>query len=117
MISNFILKHEKKVQRVLEILPGFFSWNLILFPYWGIFVVPDLVAYFILASNDYRFYQSFTVAVSATISHLRIQASMKYDWVGDLTSFPDWKKVHHVVIIVNYKEPLYILERAINSLA
>lgn len=117
MIRSFILKHERKVQRALEILPGFFSWNLILFPYWGVFVIPNVVAYFILAFNVYWFYQSLTVALTATISHLRIQASMKYDWVGDLTSFPDWKKVHHVVIIVTYKEPLYILERTISSLA
>jgi hypothetical protein len=42
---------------------------------------------------------------------------MKYDWVGDLTSFPDWKRVHNVVIIPTFKEPLYILERTLTSLA
>ncbi len=117
MLKGFILKHEKGVQRALEILPGFFSWNLILFPYWGVFVVPNLVAYFVLAFNVYWFYQSLSVAISATISHLRIQASMKYDWVGDLASFLDWKKVHHIVIIVTYKEPLYILDRTLLALA
>ncbi len=98
-------------------MPGFTSWNLILFPYWGIFIFPEAVAYFVLAFNVYWFYQSLTVAITAIISHLRVQASMKYDWMGDMPSFPDWKKVHHVVIIPTYKEPLYILERTINSLA
>jgi hypothetical protein len=116
-MRDFILKHEKRVLRLLEILPGLVSWNLILFPYWGIFVIPNIVAYFVLAFNIYWFYQSLTIALTATISHLRIQASINYDWISDLKSFPDAKKVHHIVIIPTYKEPLYILERTVGSLA
>ena len=117
MFRKFILRHDKKIYRLLEILPGFVSWNLILFPYWGIFVIPNIFAYFILAFNIYWFYQSLTIALTATVSHLRIQATMQYDWLADLKSFPDWKKVHHVVIIPTYKEPFYILERTIGALA
>lgn len=117
MLQNYIRRHEKGVLRALEILPGFTSWSLILFPYWGIFVIPETVAYFVLAFNVYWFYQSISVAITASISHFRIQASMKYDWMGDNSAFPDWEKIRHVVIIPTYKEPLYILERTISSLA
>ncbi len=116
-MRKFILKHERLVQRFLEILPGFLSWNLILFPYWGILFIPNIVAYFVLLFDIYWFYQSLQIAVTATISHLRIQASIQYDWLKDLKSFPDWKKVHHIVIIPTYKEPLHILVRTIKSLA
>jgi hypothetical protein len=116
-MRNFIIRHEQRILRLLEILPGFVSWNLILFPYWGIFVIPEIVAYVILAFNVYWFYQSISVAITAIISHTRIQAAMKYDWMGDMPSFPDWQRVHHVIIIPTYKEPLYILERTITSLA
>lgn len=115
-MRKFILKHEKGVLRALEILPGFFSWNVILFPYWGIFVIPNVVAYFVLLFNIYWFYQSFLIAITSLISHVRIQASINYDWLGDLKNFPDWKKIHNVVIIPTFKEPLYILERTMNSL-
>jgi cellulose synthase/poly-beta-1,6-N-acetylglucosamine synthase-like glycosyltransferase len=117
MFRNFIIKHDKGVLRALEILPGFVSWNVILFPYWGILIIPNVVAYFILLFNLYWFYQSFQTAISAVLSHLKIQASMNFNWLADLKSFPDWKKVHHVVIIPTYKEPLHILERTLNSLA
>lgn len=116
MLRNFILKHEKGVLRSLEILPGLVSWNIILFPYWGIFIIPEIVAYFVLAFNIYWFYQSLTIAVTATVSHFRIQAATNYDWVGDLKQFPDWQKVLHLVIIPTYKEPQYILERTLDSL-
>jgi len=113
---SFALKNQHNIQRALEILPGFVSWNLILFPYWGIFVVPTVVAYFILVFNIYWFYQSFTIGITIVLSHLRIQAAINYDWLGDLKSFPDSNKVRHVVIIPTYKEPLHILERTLNSL-
>lgn len=115
-MRNFILKHEKRILRVLEILPGFFSWNVILFPYWGVFVFPNLVAYFILAFNIYWFYQSFTIAITSFVSHIRMQASMRYDWVKEVSEFPDWKKVHHAVIIPTYKEPIHILQRTFDSI-
>src|SRR3989344_7478438 len=117
MITKFINNHEKGVLRALEILPGLVSWNLILFPYWGIFVIPTVVAYFVLLFNIYWFYQSLQIAITAVISHLRIQASIVYDWLGDLKAFPDWKKVRHLVIIPTFKEPIYILERTLTSLA
>ncbi len=37
--------------------------------------------------------------------------------MGDVRGFPDWEKVRHVIIIPTFKEPLYILERTLNSLA
>ncbi|HSX48888.1 MAG TPA: glycosyltransferase family 2 protein [Candidatus Saccharimonadales bacterium] len=116
LLKSFVLKHPHKIQRALEILPGFVSWNLILFPYWGIFVIPVVVAYFILIFNIYWFYQSLTIAVTIVISHLRIQAAMNYDWVKDLQGFPDAKLVRHVIIIPTYKEPLHTLQRTLNSL-
>lgn len=117
MIRNWIIKNEKIVLRFFEILPGFFSWNMILLPYWGIFVFPNAVAYFVLLFNVYWFYQSFLIAITSIISHTKIQAAIKYDWVTDLKTFPDWKKVHNVIIVPTYKEPLHILERTIESLA
>lgn len=113
---SFILRHEHGLHRALEILPGFFSWNLILFPYWGILVIPEIVAYFILAFNVYWFYQSFTIAVGSLISHWRVQAATQYDWLSDLKTFPDWKRVHHVIIIPTFKEPLHVLDTTIKSI-
>ncbi|MDZ7262666.1 MAG: glycosyltransferase family 2 protein, partial [candidate division KSB1 bacterium] len=42
---------------------------------------------------------------------------MKFDWAGELKSFPDSQKVQQIVIIPTYKEPLHILERTIGSIA
>lgn len=115
-LNEFVLLNDKKIQRLLEILPGFVSWNLILFPIWGGFVFPAAVAYFVLLFDVFWLYKSFTLAIFATISHLRIQASKKMDWLGEVKFFPDWKKVQHFIIIPSYNEPVHLIERALSSL-
>jgi len=110
------LKYDRQIQRVLEILPGFISWNLILFPLWGVFIIPLAVAYFVLFFDVFWLYKSATITFTGLISSLKIKASQKMDWLGEVKLFPDWKKVHHLIIIPNFNEPLYILKRTLNGI-
>jgi len=116
-IDRFFRKYDRQITRVLEILPGFISWNLIFFPFWGSLVFPDIVAYFVLGFDIFWLYKSATLALTATLAHLRMKASEKLDWLKEVKTFGDWRKVHHIVIIPTYKEPLHILRRTIKGLA
>jgi len=42
---------------------------------------------------------------------------MHYNWMRDIILFPDWKKLHQVIIIPTYKEPIHILNRTLTSIA
>src|SRR3989338_4328572 len=97
-VSQWIKHHPVRSQRFLEILPGIFSWSLIIFPLWGSFIFPTVVAYYIITFNVYWMWRSFTVSTLAIFAHFRLAASQKFDWLGDLKQFPDWKKVRHLVI-------------------
>jgi hypothetical protein len=116
-MRKIFLKYDKQLTRILEILPGFVAWNLILFPAWGSFFFPSAVAYFILAFDVFWLYKSASLAVTATTSHFKIRASEKLDWMKEVKGFGDWQKVHHIVVIPTYKEPIYILRRTIKRLA
>lgn len=116
-IRKLIVKYPQKSQRLLEILPGFVSWTFILFPVWGSIFWPVGVAYFIIAFNVYWLYRSTTLAWAGITSYYRIQAWEKYDWMGDVMGFADWKKVQHVIVLPTYKEPVEILIRTLNALA
>lgn len=100
-------------RRLLEIFPGLFSWSLILFPFWGSLVFPIAVAYYVLAFDVYWLYRSVSTAILAFFAHLRMQAAQSYDWMGDVALFPDWRRVHHVIIIPTYTEPLNTLRRTL----
>lgn len=114
---KLIKRYPNRSQRALEILPGFISWSLILFPVWGSFLWPIGVAYYVLAFDVYWFYRSVSMAFLSLLSWYRIKASSTYDWMGDVKGFSDdWKKVYHVVVIPNYKEPVETIARTLEGL-
>lgn len=115
-LRRFVHRHPVKTKRFLEILPGTVSWFLILFPIWGSFVIPEIVAYYIIAFSVYWFYKSMSTAFLALLGYFKLKSYQVYDWMGDVKQFPDWKKVHHIVVIPTYKEPLETLTRTLSKL-
>src|SRR3990167_236477 len=117
MIKKFVEKYDKQVHRFLEILPGTVSWTLILFPIWGSFWIPHYVAYYIILFDILWFYKSGTLAVTSLISHLKLRASERYDWLKDAKKLRNFPRVHHLVIVPTYKEPLHTIEKGVESIA
>ena len=118
MIKTYFRRHPLRTQRALEILPGLFSWSLILFPVWGSLVVPTFVAYYVITFAVYWLYRSITLATLSVLAHLKIQAASRFDWLTDLkNNFPhQWLNIHHLIIIPTYKEPFTTLERTLQAL-
>lgn len=106
-----------KWRRWLEILPGFLSWNLILFLVWGGYFFPIFTAYFILAFDVYWVYKGLAMTLAATLSHIRILASQKLDWMAEVKEFGDWKKVKHVVMILIANETKDTYEKTVLALS
>ncbi|MFZ1721513.1 MAG: glycosyltransferase family 2 protein [Microgenomates group bacterium] len=118
-LQTYVRRHPVRTHRALEIIPGVVSWSLILFPFWGSFLVPRLVAYYVIAFAVYWLFKSFSMAILAVMAHFRINASQKFDWVDHLRkTFPkNWDSVHHILVIPTYKEPLTTLERTLTALS
>lgn len=118
-IRTYFRRHPLRTQRLLEMLPGVFSWSLILFPIWGSFFFPTFVAYYVIAFAVYWVVRSFTMAGLAISAHFTIRASRKFDWIAELNRvFPKrWQHFQHIVVIPTYKEPLATLEKTLASLA
>jgi cellulose synthase/poly-beta-1,6-N-acetylglucosamine synthase-like glycosyltransferase len=117
MVKEFVEKYDKQVHRFLEILPGTFSWTLILFPFWGSFWIPHYVAYFIIFFVMFWFYKSAALAISATISHIKMNAAKEYDWLADVKKLADFKKIHHLIVVPTYLEPMHTIEKGLDSIA
>ncbi len=115
--NRIFIRYPVKTRRFLEILPGFFSWMLILFPIWGSLVIPFFVAYFILFFDVYWFYKSFFLAATAIIASNKIKKAEKKDWFQESSAVEGFKKLSHVVILPNYKEKVEKLRETIKSIA
>ncbi len=103
-------------------IPGASAWITISFPIWGSFLVPRLVAYFVIAFLIYWFYKSFKSAFFATLGYFKIKKFKSTNWLQLFQDNfkADWLKynnINHVVIISSYKEPVDVIEMAVGSLA
>ncbi|MBQ6438461.1 hypothetical protein IJJ12_03730 [bacterium] len=118
LVKDYFLRHPVRTQRFLEILPGFVSWSLILFPIWGSFVCPELVAIYVIAFTVYWLYRSAVMAILAILAHFRLKAAANHDWIADLQrTYPRrYRRIHHIIVIPTYTEPLSTLERTLDHL-
>lgn len=104
-------------KRILEIIPGFISWNIIAFLFWGGYFFPDLTAYFILLFDVFWVYKGLSLLVATLVSHFRIQAAINLDWMKEVAGFGDWKKVRHIVVILVANEPKETVETTVEALS
>lgn len=67
--------------RVLEIIPGFTAWSILVFPFLLAPFVPVVVAYFILSFNLYWFAKAVNIMRHMLRGFSRMWHSMKIDWL------------------------------------
>jgi len=105
-----------KTKRLLEILPGFMSWTVILSPIWGSLLAPTLLAYFILFFDMYWFYKSYSLVINAYRGAKKIKQAEKQNWLEKAEAQSEFKKVHHVLILLSYKESITKMKTTIEAL-
>ena len=108
-MEKFVERYDHQVQRFLEILPGSLAWTIILFPLWGAFFIPRIVAYFTIAFLIYWFYRSFSSAFLGLKGYFIIRRSEKTNWRQKYKKDKNkdslkWEEVKHLIIIPNYNE-------------
>jgi hypothetical protein len=121
-MQRFLEKHDKKIQRLLEILPGSIAWLFILLPLWGAFLIPKVVAYFTIAFLVFWLYRSLLNGVLGIRGYFKIRHSEKTNWFKKYQqdkkedSLP-WKEITNVVIIPNYNESVKTLSATLEILS
>ncbi len=115
--DKIFTRYPIRTRRLLEILPGFFAWSIILLPLWGSLVFPATLAYLILFFDVYYFYKSFQLAVTAYIATKKIKQTEVTNWQEKIENLEDYAKVTHVLILPNYKERLDKLRKTLRVLA
>ncbi len=120
-MNKFLTNHEKGFTRLLEMLPGIFAWSIILFPLIGGFIIPEIVAYFLLIFIAYWAYRSFRIAFFAVRGYYLIKEWKVINWhkrwkrdkrIDSIA----WDEIRHVVIVPNYNESEEVLSRGLDGL-
>lgn len=109
-------KYPQKTQRALEILIPSITWFLISIPFWLSFWHPAIVAYMVIAFDVYWFYKSAHLTINAIRAYLTLSSHVQVDWLSLCKKIKVWEKVHHVVIIPEFSEPLSVLRETLQNL-
>ncbi len=121
-MNRIIEKYDPQVQRLLEILPGGLAWTVILFPLWGAFFIPRIVAYFTIGFLIYWFYRSFLGAFLGLKGYFIIKKWKEINWHQQYRKHRNknslsWEEIKHLIIIPNYNESVEKLSLTLECLA
>lgn len=116
---EFARRHETKIERFLEILPGALTWTALTAPFWLSLTFPFAVAYLIIIADAYWLISALKNAVLIVLGYRKMKWATNQPWLEKLKEdFPDkWGEYHHVVLLPTYKESLEILKPAFDAVA
>lgn len=115
--AKFIRRHETKLERFLEILPGALTWTALLAPFWLSFTLPFAVAYLIIIADIYWLLNALKIAVLIYVGYRKVEHAKKQPWLDKLKKdFPnEWDKYYHLILLPTYKEPYEVLSPAFDG--
>ncbi|MDD2822632.1 MAG: glycosyltransferase [Candidatus Daviesbacteria bacterium] len=114
----FAKRHEKGIDRLLEIFPGTLTWLALTSPLWLSYTLPFAVAYIILIADIYWLFNACKIAILIYIGYKKMNYAKKQNWLQKLDQdFPDeWKEYYHLFVIPTYKESLEVLKPAFDAI-
>ncbi len=115
--ERFFRVHPVKTRRALQMLPGIFSWTMILLPVWGSLLIPLQITYFILAFDVFFFTRSISLVLTSYKASKKIHEAEAVDWLSKARESSDFEKLVQVVVLPNYQENMTKLRRLIQTLA
>lgn len=115
---RFVKKHEDKIERGLEILPGALTWLVLTSPFWLSLTLPFVVAYLIILADIYWLFNAVKISFTIFLGYKKMQWARKQPWFNLLKkNFPDqWEKYNHLILLPVYNESLEVVGPAFDAI-
>ncbi len=109
---------DRALFRLFEILPGAFSFGVLIASVILSWRAPILIAVFIIVFDVYWLIRISYLSVHQISSYKQMKKNLKTDWLVKLDRLPGgrWKKIYHLIILPTYKEELEIIRTTLRSL-
>ena len=110
--------------RLLEIIPGFCSWSVLLLPALLSFFSANAVAVWVIIFDLYWLFKAVEIAGRLIIGYRILKKEEKIDYLGLLKNLNGkntvegdmaWEKIYHVVLLPTYNEGIEIIRPSIES--
>jgi len=109
---------DRALFRLFEILPGVFSFGILIASVILSWRAPILIAVFIIVFDVYWLIKISYLSIHQISSYKQMKKNLKTDWLAKLDRLPGgrWKKIYHLIILPTYKEELEIIRTTLRSL-
>lgn len=113
---------DRKIYRILEIIPGFLSWSTLIGLVILSYLTPVIVAYFLLAFDVYWLLLVLYLGIHLVMSYNKMKKNTKVDWNEKISSFkgmegrPNWRELYHLIVLPTAFESLEIIRNSIQSI-
>ncbi|MBD3366069.1 hypothetical protein GF360_01865 [candidate division WWE3 bacterium] len=126
-MKEFVEKHDSIIHRLLEIVPGFLTWSVLLSPLWLGILFPQLIVYILIALTVYWAFMATKHSYGMLKGYRIYEKEMGMDWMAqcrelDFETLPEpetrpdtLEKVKHFVLIPAVNEPYEVLKPAFDS--
>ena len=108
------------MKRLLEIIPGFISWSILILLV-ALFILKPLAAIVvIILFLVYWVMRLFYMSILLIMAHHRMMSKKNFKWLPlcqTTKSDLDFEKILHVVLYTAYKEPPQVLRESLHALA
>jgi len=92
-------KKDKKIQRMLEIIPGILTWSTLIAMPLLAFIVPVWVAIFIIVFDIYWIYRTIFISFYSVIAYNKLQRGKRIDWWGKCQNISEPAKYARMIQI------------------
>lgn len=113
---------DRKIYRLLEILPGSLSWATLLILLVFSYFKPVWVAYFIIAFDVYWLLLVVYLGIHLVVSYRGLKKNLKVNWAERLGSLPriagrpGWQEIYHLIILPTAYESADIIRTCLDSI-
>lgn len=124
--SELEIIKDRKIYRVLEIMPGFLAWLTLVLIIVLSFLTPVLVAVFIILFDVYWLIKTIYLSLHLRVSYNKLKENIKINWLHLLDELPaidyslpaikSWQDVYHLIFLPLYKEDLTLVSATLEGL-
>lgn len=119
---------DKLLQRLLEIIPGFAIWLLLLSPIWLGFSFPFFIINTLVVLSVYWMFRALILSVGTVVGYFMYRNDIKKDWLKECLALKrdelpepellpkDGLLPKQLIVIPNYGESYEVLSRSINAI-
>ncbi len=119
-------KKDRRLYRILEIIPGFLAWATLFLVAALSFLTPFFMAIFIIAFDVYWLIKTVYLSLHLRVSYGKLKRNLKINWLDKLNQLPitnyklsglkSWQDIYHFIFLPIYKEDYSIVAATMEGL-